>query len=388
MAAIPVMPSADVRDEILKRGGDTASRCYQCATCSSVCELTPDETPFPRRQMLWAQWGLADRIAAAPGVWLCHQCNDCTVRCPRDARPGNVMQSLRAIAIEHLAVPSFLGKLVGRVRSTWPILILVPLLFWFIAAGLVNSGLNFPEAREVLSPVNDSYIGQYLYDEFVPHWLIYVVFFPIVGWVCLAALISGLKLWKLMGEGVERGGSFIGKLIPAVIEIGLHKRFDTCDGKVPPRRWGHFLTMWGFVGALITTTAAVIYLYLFHYYPVPLTHWMKWLGNFSSVILIVGVVLLIVNRMRDSLQVGGTAAFDRFFLGVVAAVIFSGVLTEAARFLWAPAIGCCIYLIHLSAIMILFFTFPYSKFAHLLYRILAMVHQMMVEEAKAKTAEA
>jgi quinone-modifying oxidoreductase subunit QmoC len=65
-------------------------------------------------------------------------------------------------------------------------------------------------------------------------------------------------------------------------------------------------------------------------------------------------------------------------------VIFSGVLTEAARFLAEPAVGCTIYLIHLSAIMLLFFTFPYSKFAHLLYRILAMVHQMMVEEAKAK----
>jgi quinone-modifying oxidoreductase subunit QmoC len=384
-ANVAVIPSTDFREEVKNRGGDTSSRCYQCATCSSVCNLAPNDGPFPRRQMLWAQWGLADRIAGDPSVWLCHQCNDCTVRCPRDARPGNVMQSLRAMAVEHLSVPAAIGKLVGRVRTTWPILVLVPLIFWFVALGLIT-GFEFPEASGRTAE-NGKYIGLYLYDEFVPHWLIYAVFFPIVGWVVLAAAASGSKLWKLMGQGVERGGSFIGKLIPAVIEVGLHKRFDKCSGKTP-RRWGHFLVMWGFVGALITTTAAVIYLYLFHYYPVPLTHWMKWLGNFSSVILIIGAVLLIANRMRDDLQVGGTAAFDRFFLGVVAAVIFSGVLTEAARFLWPAAVGCCLYLIHLSSIMILFFTFPYSKFAHLFYRILAMVHQLMVEEAQAQKAEA
>ena len=52
------------RDELRRRGGASAFRCYQCATCSSVCQLAPTEAPFPRRQMLYAQWGLADKLAA------------------------------------------------------------------------------------------------------------------------------------------------------------------------------------------------------------------------------------------------------------------------------------------------------------------------------------
>jgi quinone-modifying oxidoreductase subunit QmoC len=269
--------------------------------------------------------------------------------------------------------------LVGKVRVTWPLLVAVPLLLWIIAIGLVN-GFTFPEGGGVTAE-NGRYIGLYLYEDFVPHWLIYSIFFPTVSWVLLASFLGGRKLWRLMGDGVERAGSFVGKLIPAILQVLSHQRFDQCTG-TSNRRWGHFFMLWGFIGALVTTTLAVIYLYAFHYYPVPMTHPMKWLGNLSSVVLILGAVLLMRNRRSNSLQVGGTSAFDRFFLSLVVAVIFTGVLTEAARFLAAPPVGCIIYLLHLSAILLLFFTFPYSKFAHLLYRMLAMVHQMMVEEAE------
>jgi len=81
-AATVLSPVPGFRDELLRRGGGDAARCFQCATCTSVCDLATTETAFPRRQMLWAQWGLADRLSADPSIWLCHQCNDCTTRCP------------------------------------------------------------------------------------------------------------------------------------------------------------------------------------------------------------------------------------------------------------------------------------------------------------------
>src|SRR3972149_9333576 len=109
-----LLPSSSFRKALLERGGAPAGKCYQCATCSSVCDLAPAAAPFPRRQMLWAQWGLADRLAGDPTLWLCHQCNDCTARCPRDARPGDVLQVLRALMIERLAAPRFMAPLLGR----------------------------------------------------------------------------------------------------------------------------------------------------------------------------------------------------------------------------------------------------------------------------------
>ena len=97
-------------------GGDSAARCYQCATCSSVCELSTTERPFPRRQMLAAQWGLTQQLAADPTVWLCHQCNDCSERCPRDAKPGDAMAAMRNLMVEELSVPKLLGTLTAKAK--------------------------------------------------------------------------------------------------------------------------------------------------------------------------------------------------------------------------------------------------------------------------------
>ena len=153
-------------------------------------------------------------------------------------------------------------------------------------------------------------------------------------------------------------------------------------------RW---LSVWGFIGAAVTSGFAVVYLYrdtvffswlnLQYAYPVPITHWVKLLGNFSAIILVIGGILLFVNRMAASDRlVGATTAFDRFFLWVVLAVIGTGVLTEIFRFMALdPMVGFTVYIVHLGVVLCLFLTLPYSKFAHILYRTLAMTHERMTE---------
>jgi len=389
MASVPVIhTSPEFRDEFFDRGGENAARCYQCATCSSVCELAPANAPFPRRQILWAQWGLKDRLIADPGPWLCYQCNDCSVRCPREVNPGDMMAVARALVVEHLATPPFLGKLVGNVKKTWPLLIFGPLLFWIILLGA--TGAQIPGIDHELNPLD----GRFYYEHFVPHSLIYFTYFTATTWVLFALWTSGRKFWRLLGTTQDRRGSFFAALIPALIDIGAGRKFALCDGGVAKRRWGHFLVMWGFVGAAITSGFAVLYLYkdtvflswmhLGFSYPVPLTHWVKWLGNTSALLLVVGGLLLWFNRRATGdKQVGVTMPFDRFFLWVILTVIGTGVLTEVLRFIAVPPVlACSIYVIHLAIVLTLFLTLPYSKFAHILYRTLAMAHERLTTESE------
>ncbi len=366
----PLDPSRTFREALLERGGGSAAKCYQCATCSSVCQLSPKGAPFPRRQMLWAQWGLADRLAADPAAWLCHQCNDCTVRCPRGARPGDVLQAVRSLAVEALAFPAWLGRWVANARTTWPLLLGLPLLFW--VALLAGTGmLRLPQ-------------GFHAYEQLVPHWLIYSVFFPAAGFAAFASWTGGRRLWRLLGQGDSRSGSFPASLAAVAIEIATHKRFGEC-GSARFRRLGHLALFWGFVGAAVTSGLLVIAMYLQgEAMPLALGHPYKILGNLSALLLLLGGGVLIVNRLTQQERLGGSTAFDWFFNGVVALVIVTGVLSELLRLLATGggpvAAAAVVYVLHLAAITTLFLTFPYSKFAHVVYRTLAMTHEHMAQE--------
>ena len=60
------------------------------------------------------------------------------------------------------------------------------------------------------------------------------------------------------------------------------------------------------------------------------------------------------------------------------AVIGTGVVTEVVRLAAMPTVAFVIYTLHLAVVMTLFLSFPYSKFAHMIYRSLALVHQRVL----------
>lgn len=359
-----ISPSREFREELLSRGASDAVRCFQCATCSAVCELTT-ETVFPRRQMLWVQWGLVDQLAADPSVWLCHQCNDCTVRCPRDARPGDAMQAIRSLMVERFGAPQFMARLVGRARTTWPVLLGLPVLLWAVYIRAVG---GFAAARTPL-----------VYGDVVPVWMIYSVFLPAVAFAVAASLVAARRCWAAWGGGARTS---LGSLAAVAGDILVHRRFGQC-GAGRPRRSGHLLLMWGFLGALATTSLLGILMDVFHVRtPLLLGHPVKILGNVSAVLLAAGTIWLLANRLGGGEGVGRSRAFDRFLLALVALVVFSGIGAEVSRMFLPVPVALAVYVLHLGTVLSLFLTFPFSKLAHLLYRSLAMAHERLSRQRR------
>ena len=75
-----------------------AAKCVQCGKCSSGCPVAFEATHTPRKVMRFLQWGWTQEAATSPFVWLCAECQVCTVRCPRGMDVAETMLLLRRLA--------------------------------------------------------------------------------------------------------------------------------------------------------------------------------------------------------------------------------------------------------------------------------------------------
>ena len=47
-----VSPDLNFVNDVIKSGGESLKKCYQCATCTVVCNVTPEDNPFPRWEFI------------------------------------------------------------------------------------------------------------------------------------------------------------------------------------------------------------------------------------------------------------------------------------------------------------------------------------------------
>jgi len=387
-----VEPDLNFIKYLKKAGGDTLKKCYQCATCSVVCPLSGDKKPFPRKEMIWAQWGLKDRLVADPDVMLCHQCGDCTAYCPRGAKPGDVLGAIRAYAYTHFGFPQGLAKLASEGKNL-PILILIPVLvlgiMWYI-----SGGMHVPDA-ETMKEVG--------FGHFFGHWdfrwltknvaFIDAVFLPVAAFSLFAAYKGVSAMWAQMAKNAGTNPNFKPRLVPfvqeflwpAITETISHKRFRECGANYN-RVIGHLPLLFSFLALLVVTGYSFVRKDLVGAFveglhgAIPLTDPVKILANIGAIALIVGVGILWANRSKMEEEQGTTATFYDWFLIVeIMSVGVTGLAAEIFRLIPVPVLAYTFYFMHLVSIFMLFLYMPYTKFAHLVYRTFAMAFEKFRE---------
>ena len=86
----------------------------------------------------------------------------------------------------------------------------------------------------------------------------------------------------------------------------------------------------------------------------------------------VGLTLMIANRLKDDPKTGQGAYFDWMFLVNLYLLAISGFLSWILRLVDLPIVAYPVYFFHLMVVFVLLIFLPYTKFAHLIYRTLAM----------------
>jgi len=363
MAGQVIKPDLDFIKGVIASGGESLKKCYQCATCSVVCNVTPDKKPFPRKEMIWAQWGLKEKFIGNPDIWLCHQCNDCTVYCPRGAKPGEVLGAIRKQAIQQYSVPDFMVRFVNNRRSV-VFLFLIPAVVFLIILSITGT-LRIPE-------------GEIVFSEFFPLYIIDILFSAALIFSIAVGVLGVRRFWLDMKQAYGCPSCSIANLknsiIGAIKDILSHGKFKNCIVN-KDRYLAHLLVFYSFIALAITTGLAAFYLYILGIEsPYPLLTPVKLIGNIGAIGLLVGITLVTINRVKNRGRVGIGSYFDWLLIFIIYMIVCTGILSEITRLADVPGLAYPIYFFHLVFVFSLFLYLPYSKLAHLFYRTAAICY--------------
>jgi citrate/tricarballylate utilization protein len=333
--------------------------CNGCRYCEGFCAVFPAMT----RRLSFAA---ADIHYMAN---LCHNCGACLHACqyapPHDfaINVPRAMAQVRGQTYADYAWPAPLGRLYQRNGLT---------LSLALAAGLA---LFIGLAARAPTGAADFY-------AIFPHNFLVSLFGPVFLFAVLALALGVRRFWRDIGP-CTTGAPLTSPAAAEATQDVLRLKYldgghgDGCnnedDAFTHSRRRAHHLTFYGFVLCFAATSVATFYHYALGWpAPYDLPSLPKLLGGVGGVMLCIGTLGLFRLRLRRHRLHGDPAqqAMDYGFTGLLFLASASGLLLWALRGhdLMPTALA-----IHLGSVMALFLTLPYSKFAHGVFRVAALL---------------
>jgi len=376
--------------ELKKYGAVSVEKCFNCGNCTASCPLSTNGETFPRRLIRYAQLGMKKPLLGSKELWLCYYCGECTQTCPKQADPGEFMAAARRYAIASYD-PLGLAKLL----YTSPVLSTVFLMLLAMLIGLVVYTSHGPMSTETLKLF-----------EFIPAAAVHNFGIGAMVIVALTGLVNTVNmLARVWRENVLLNSpnirlNWLSALWETIVEVLTQRRYQRdCETDPDKQAWFlqkwfiHASMLWGFLGLLVAT-ALDFGLELLGIKPtgtwVPLWNPVRLLGTLSGILLIYGVTVAMLKRFRkaDEASTVSTAS-DWALLILLWLTGVSGFILEVALYLPQPtAWAYWTLLFHISIAVELLLLLPYTKFAHAIYRIIALYFHAIKPVAAAETAKA
>ncbi|MCE1175284.1 MAG: hypothetical protein LWW77_11860, partial [Propionibacteriales bacterium] len=325
-------------------------------------------------------------LVTSKELWTCYQCGMCTERCPQEADPAEFMATARRYAIAKLDKSG-----VARAMYTSPVAAaVISLLGLLVFGGFFASVKAAPQERLVFG---------------VPYEWIHIVGLVVMILVAVIAVFNLAMMAVATAKRDEVTGSSLfgstqawGRTLRALwYAIGVEslgqKRYreDCADDKpVEPlyrRRWLiHSLTLWGFLALFAAT--------LIHYgsdivglqgvAESVVYSSARVIGTIGGLAMMYGVTWFAINRFQKvSAAAQHTSPSDWLFLGMLWLTGLTGFIIEVSLYLpqahpqpWAYVL----FLVHVAIAMELVLFMPFTKFAHVMYRPVALFFYALSRE--------
>jgi ferredoxin len=363
--------------ELREYGLKDAGKCYNCGNCTAICDLSTPENPFPRKMVRYVQLGQKEKILKSPEPWLCYYCGDCSIRCPREADPGETMMVLRRYLtslydwtgfskrfytsekFETMAVAG-IGLLVGLGMIIW---------------GIANHAMIDWKHADVSSVWSTA--GMEIAD---------LVMAGILSFFLLTNLFRCVKL--VMGDYFKKVPlkMYYEEFKYLLIQFATQKQFDGCKTKGNRARWiAHLAIMTGYATVFLLVVVFLNGLPFMginflkfqrgwasmgHVNEISIFNPLRLLGYYSFFALMYGTSYVIYSRLKKTVpQFKNTHSTDWMFLILLQATAVTGILINLGHIFNWVFFSYAIYVIHMMvAIPMLVLEVPFAKWAHLAYR--------------------
>ena len=94
------MSSAKNHEEIIRQiSGVNPSKCMKCGKCSASCPSFNEMDIKPHQFVSYVQNGDIEALVESKSLWKCLSCFACVERCPRDVKPGKLIDAARQIVV-------------------------------------------------------------------------------------------------------------------------------------------------------------------------------------------------------------------------------------------------------------------------------------------------
>jgi ferredoxin len=371
--AIRVNP--ELIDDLVGYGAEDVQLCYHCGNCSAVCPHADEFNVFPRRPLRYLQMGLERKLETALDPWLCYYCGQCSDQCPRGAEPGETMMSLRRWLISRYDVTGIARLFYKSTRTEWAAVIVVALLtgIFFLSFGFWQGDIHVYDGT----------------NAFLPSSFIHAFDLSLGALVALFIGISAWRFWRF-SMGGKNGEKvpwwlYIKKIYLLPWHFFTQKRYADCEKKTTKRIYLPWLAHLGLMLGYVTMLLLVM-VFVRQLQAGPGINWsVHVFGYLASAGLLVGVTYMLRGRLKKNrTQYQKSHGSDWVFLVLLFIIALTGVTQHILhRSGWLVAANV-VYVIHMMAVVPWLMRMPFSKWAHMFLRPLAMYFSGVRSEALAR----
>lgn len=310
------------------------------------------------------QMGLEGRIETTLEPWLCYYCGQCSEQCPRDADPGETMMSLRRWLITKY---DFTGIARQFFKSKTTEILIIVAIGLLSGAFLLLWGFSFGNIH--------IYDGQ---GAFLPSSFIHRYDLIIGGAMLFFLLANAIRMWYYsMFKGVSYPVPwwlYIKEIFELPIHFFTQKRYAECESNGQQKVYMPWIIHLGLMLGYVT----MLLLVMIWIEPLQAGPEIRWsvhiFGYLATISLVAGTVYFIWHRAikKNYAQYKKSHGTDWVFIVLLFFIVLTGIFQHILHRTGMYAAANIIYVIHLMVVTPWLLRMPFTKWAHLVYRPLAM----------------